>query len=559
MSPGNHTGAKRFKHMQNDLSAFEQLRAVVSRRAPLIVFLAVPILVFGTFLVFGLDSQYDSFARFRLAAGAVADTTGRADELEDEYVYGLFERVVAEENLKNILLKTQALPPTGILSDYQNISDLRNSIRLEMLTQTVLDSGGGRERAVNTGFEVRVRRSDAKAAAEIASHVADSFVAISRSERKAAAMRRINFFSAENERLKQNIFVLEKQLADFKSQNFSMLPEALQANTIVKGRYEQELENVEREIRTLRQNRVFIVDQLRLAKSGQAAGNLQQLEGEYARKAATYSENHPDLVSLRRQIGLLRASGGPVSGGGQAAIIAAKEAELVEALQRYQPEHPDVRRLEREIELLRAEQPSLRTGELFQAETLASVQLQTQLNALDTQLQGLLSRAGQLSGSIRNMELQLSSTPEIERQASSIARELETARDQFRQMLDERMKTEVGLAAIDSGSADRFSLVAAPEIDTERSFPNYPAFILIVLIIATIISTSVAAIAEGFDTKVRSADEIEEIFGVGPLASVPKIKNSVATRARRVTLVSFAIIGFICAPIGYVVAQFVIN
>ena len=63
----------------------------------------------------------------------------------------------------------------------------------------------------------------------------------------------------------------------------------------------------------------------RRARRGRRRTTCRQLEDEYKQKRATYDASHPDLISLRRQIDMLRAGG---STDGHVAAAAAAAAAL---------------------------------------------------------------------------------------------------------------------------------------------------------------------------------------------------------------------------------------
>ena len=209
---------------------------------------------------------------------------------------------------ESIVRETDPYPEFGD-DESAALAEVLDHVSIEMTTQTILEPGGGRERNVNTGFVVSYENQSPEKAQLVAQGLAKAFVELSRAERLAAATGKVKFFAGESRRISDEISEYERQLAVFKERNFERLPETAQANIAVRGRLEQELDGVDREIRSLQQNRVFVAQQLKQAQSGPASGNLRQLEDEYARLSATYADSHPDVVSLRRQIEGLRAAG----------------------------------------------------------------------------------------------------------------------------------------------------------------------------------------------------------------------------------------------------------
>ena len=361
------------------------------------------------------------------------------------------------------------------------------------------------------------------------------------------------------ERLRDEIATFESRLADFKEANFERLPESAQASVAIRGRLEQELDGVEREIRTLRQNRVFVAQQLKQAQMSPMAGNLRQLEEEYARKAAVYAETHPDMIALRRQIENLKRGGAVATGNTLRAQLEQQEAVLAETRQRYSDDHPDVRRLVRTIESLEARIVSGEGDSTGASDTLMSVQLQTQLNALDTQLLGLQARAGELRGRIVELDQQLSSTPEVEREYQEITRGLGSARDQYNLMMAKRLDADVEVAAIETGAADRFLLFTPPSLPWEPAAPPRIGIIVVSAMLALLLGGVAVLVAELADTSVRGHRDILSLMGCAPLAVVPTIHNSryFSQRSRVFLLLAGSVV--IGASILFVAVRMVAN
>ncbi|MEX2150337.1 MAG: hypothetical protein WD793_08970 [Steroidobacteraceae bacterium] len=532
--------------------------AVLRRRRRLMVAVALPIVIVAVILAIALPDIYRSAAKFLLVTDSVEDSAGGSSEFADQYVISLADRVVSGGNLGRIVKEVNPYPEFGD-DESLAVSELRDNVSVEMTTQTTLGAGG-REQVVNTGFTVSFDHLLPEKSQQVASALARIFVEQSRTERLSAARGKIDFYKKEGERTRDEIAEFESQLADFKERNFDQLPETAQANITIRGRIEQELDSVDREIRGIQQNRVFVEQQLRQAQAGPTVNNLTALESEYASKSAIYAENHPDLVTLRRQIEGLRAAGPGTAGNTLQAQLASQRAALAEARQRYSEDHPDIRRMMGNIASLEAR---VAAGESptsnLSGESLAAVQLHTQLNAMNTQLGGLQGRSGQLRSRLEQFESRLGSTPEVEREYQAITRGLGTARSQFDQMVERRMNAEVEAAAISGGAADRFLLTGEPGLPWEPAKPKRLAIIIIGLILATILALSAAVGAEAFDSRVRGGGDVRRTMGHAPLATVPQIHNSVYFNQRARRIVRLAVSILVVTPVLYSLVHFMVN
>ena len=535
---------------------FSEYLATLLRRRRLMIWVALPIILFSTVLAVALPDMYRSTATFRLTSSQVTDGDSAA-EFADQYVMSLADRVLAGSNLSGITEATKPYPEYG--DDLgEASSELRDNVTVAMTVQTILEPSRGRERNINTGFTVAFTHRDSKKAQEVTTALAQSFIKLDREERLRSSKDKVRFFAGEASRTSGEIANYEAQLAAFKEKNFERLPETAQANLSIRARAEQELDNVTREVRSLEQNRVFVAQQLRQAQAGPTATNLRALEEEYARRAAIYSETHPDVVTLRRQIENLRAAGPSTGGNTLQGQLDTARAALAEASQRYSPDHPDIRRMQRNIETLEAR---IAAGESPTAslagESLEAVQLQTQLNALNTQIAGLRGRDQELRGRLEQFEIRLGSTPEVEREYQAISRGLDTARRQFEQMVAGRLNAEMEVAAITSGASDHFVLTNNPGAPWDPSEPKRLAILIVGFIVAAIIALSAVVVAEMLDTRVRGAADIRRTLGLAPLAVIPVIHNSLYWRARTRRLMALGVTVLVATPVLYVLVYFV--
>src|SRR6202008_643904 len=191
---------------------------------------------------------------------------------------------------------------------------------------------------------------------------------------------------------------LEPKLAEFKRTNAGQLPELTEVNMSIMDRAESQLNSINTQMASLRQERVFLSAQLEQARSqGPDAGSVRQLEDQYARMRSTYDESHPDMIALRRQIDSLKFGTSAGSGSSLLSQLNAKRSTLAEARQRYGEEYPDVKKLQRDIATLEARIKSGERGDVEMSDgTPMGMQLRTQINAIVSQLGSLGVQSAEL-------------------------------------------------------------------------------------------------------------------------------------------------------------------
>ncbi len=454
----------------DEMPGFGDYVGIIRKRKRYLFMVGLPILALGALLALALPDIYSSLALVEIegaenirssASPTLQDSIARqSDEplYADQYVQSLSTQVLSDKNLSRLLQQHQ-LYEDQVEDPRSAVKRLRKDIDVNMVTVPILDPESGREREVVTAFTVSYDNRDPQRAYQGAAWLTNAFLEANREDRRSYAQGTAKFFANEAERMRKRVAELEGKLAEFKAKNIGQLPELSGMNLSSMDRAENEINSVESQLQGLRRERVFLVSQLQQARSmGPETNSLQALENEYKQKLATYDTNHPDLISLRRQIDMMRSGGSP---GGMTLRqqVQQQRSILAESRQRYGEEHPDIKRIQRNIDSLEAR---IKSGESADR-TLASdspmaIQLQTQLNATDTQIASLQSRGLELRRKMTDLETRMTAAPQVEREFQTVTRDLASARSKFEELLKRQMDAEVSEAAIAGGTADKFKL-----------------------------------------------------------------------------------------------------
>jgi succinoglycan biosynthesis transport protein ExoP len=535
--PSNYPG---YSSPEPESAGFGEYLGILRRRRKLLLMVGLPIIAIGATLALALPDVYRSEGQIEIeGAQAVKQNPNSLTQdpeespYADQYVRSLSTAVLSDRTLAKLLSEHklydgQADDPAGALQD------LRSDIKVDIVTVPILDPNTGRERDVVTAFSVAYDNKDPQRAQQGAEWLVNAFLAENRNDRQRQAGGRAKFFAGEAERMRTYVAQLEGKLSDFKQKNAGKLPELNEMNLNVMDRTESDIQNVESQMQALRRERVFLVSQLAQARSASPeAGNLRALEDEYARKSVQYDQSHPDLIMLRRQIDQLKA-GGSGAGLSLKAQLQGQRSILAEARQRYSEDHPDVQRIQRNIQSLEARIASGETSDVSTAaDSPMAMQLQTQLNATDTQLAALQARAMELRTKLTGLEGRIVAAPEVERDYQAVTRDLAGARAKYDELLKRQMDAEVSEAAIAGGTADKFQVKSSPKIPDEPAKPQRIAIMIIAVVLAAIASLTAVILAQLFDATVRGARDIQDILGVAPLTAVPVIKHAGVKKHKR--------------------------
>ena len=528
--------------MDSDSNAeFSGYLHAIARRKALLFGVAIPIAVLAILLSLALPDLYTSSALVEIdepsSAQSMAETSG-GESYADQYVTNLKGIVLTDANLRQ-MAQEHDLYPDMAEDEAAMMKRLRRDISVSIVTTPILDPRTGREREVVDAFTLSFdHRVPGKAQAG-AQWLVGAFHAEHRRQRQGRASGAAEFYSKEAERLRTHVAKLEAKLADFKNKHYGQLPELTEVNMSMMDRAESQLAQNETQMRSLRQERVFLAAQLEQARAqGPQAGTLRQLEDQYARMSSSYDEGHPDMIAMRRQIDSLKYGTSASAGSSLRSQLTAKRQTLAEARQRYGAEHPDIKRLERDIGTLETRIKNGERGDVEMSDgTPMGMQLRAQINAVDSQLGSLAAQNAQLRAKMMSIESNVNAAPQVEREYGNLTRDLTISREKYEQLLNRQMDAEVSESAIVGGRADEFRLIQAPMMPAAPSKPERLAILFIGLVAAVVLALTVTVAAEALDPKVRGARDIRELLQVSPLVAIPAIRNS---RSRRRSAWRFA-------------------
>jgi uncharacterized protein involved in exopolysaccharide biosynthesis len=531
--PIAHTAA------DDELPGVGDYLGIVRKRKRLLFMIGVPILALGAALALVLPDIYRSSGLIEIEGAENVRQSGGDPSLQDavarqsdeplyadQYVQSLSTAVLSDKNLARLLEKEQLYEDQAD-DPKSSLQRLRKDIRVDMVTVPILDPESGREREVVTAFTVSYENRDPQRAYAGAKWLTNAFLEGNREDRREYASGTAKFFAAESERMRKRVAELEGKLAEFKAKHVGQLPDLNDLNMSSMDRTENEINSVETQLQGLRRERVFLVAQLQQARStGPETSSIQTLENEYKQKLAIYDPNHPDLISLRRQIDMMRAGGSP-TGMTLRQQLQQQRSILAESRQRYGEDHPDIKRIQRNIESLEAR---IKSGESADT-TLASdspmaVQLQTQLNATDTQIGALQARGAELRRKMTLLETNMNTAPQVEREYATVTRDLDGARTKYQELQRRQMDAEVSEAAIANGTADKFHVKTNPSLPDEPAKPQRIALFAVAFGFALIASLTSIVFAQVLDPTVRGVRDIRDILDVTPLTAVPVIEQS---------------------------------
>ena len=303
---------------------------------------------------------------------------------------------------------------------------------------------------------------------------------------------------------------MEAQISAFKLENDSALPEKLPFLMSQLERAKNELSALEREIYgTHEQQRLMELElSVRTAgltgESASPAGSVTQqliaaLNMELLKKRSVYTDTHPDIQSLKRQIASLEQQA--------STLTDAAPAEVEPSVASLAARDVNSRILSERIESLKARRANLEAKHASVSETVEG------LNKLIVKVPEVQVFLGNLERRHENMRARL----------EELSSKLDDA------TLGERLELDK--------QAERFEVIEQPITPTDPIRPNRPMILLGGLGFAAAAAVAIAFLLEMLNRTVRSTADVTNILGQAPLATIPYITTAGELRRDRKRLV----------------------
>lgn len=526
--------------------------SIAKRRWLLFFLVAGPVLTLAVALAFGLPPLYEASGTLLLEGSQVPDYVVRSTvpTLPDEQVRMITDRVLSDDRLGEIVRTEHPYPELDAQDPAAAVKELRRHLTVKAEDPKLLqDVIGADEKTV--AFTVGFEHSSPEKAQKIARSLVSLYLTENQRAQQELASSTHDFLAAQSKRLEKEMAEKEAALAKFKKEHANSLPELSNMNMQLLDRTQQDVQNNDDELRSLRERVALLQSDLSQLdpyapvydENGKPmlspADQLKMLQRQYVQESATYGRDFPDLVKLRRQIDALSAQTG-LPGVDKSMLqteLDAKLQELANDKQHYGKDYPDVVRLERTVKNLReelAKAPATSTStRVAPPDNPAYIQKQVELQGAQADLNAALKRRDELGQRLADLEGRLTATPEVEREYKSLSRGYQQLSDQFADIQKKQRQAEVAVKLEDARKGQRFSVLRSPQVPSLPSEPNRIAILLLGFALAFAAGAGSMAIAEVSDTTVRSPRDVHRFLEIPPLVMIPYIDNETDVRGRR--------------------------
>jgi uncharacterized protein involved in exopolysaccharide biosynthesis len=434
------------------------------------------------------------------------------------------------------------------------VDRMRRDIKLATISADITDRRTGAPAKATIAFTLSFESESPASAQKIASELTSLFLNENVKNRQQKAAETTSFLQDELKRVGERISVLEQQLSDFKARNQGRTPDLSLANLMASERAETDLARVDRELAFLSDRQRQLQAQLAETRPQAPLGGgalmepddrLRALQLQLTTAQAQFSEDHPDVRRLKREIERLKAGADADAAGGQGsaddreAALRKVEAELSVLRQRYADDHPDVVKLRRTLASLSAvaraapaaaSATTLGVRPAARADNPLYLALKSQIETTTAQLDSLRTERRELLARQAQLGQRVSQAPEVEREQLEMVRELESSRARFRELSDKSMQAQVAEQLERTRKAERFALIEPPVFPERPNRPNRQLIFWMGALLSVAGALGLALLREALSGTVGSPRDVVRLLQVPVLAVLPPLERPVRGR-----------------------------
>lgn len=531
------------QQQQIDLNAYIE---IAKRRKKQMLIPAAGVFVCSVLLAIFLPSIY------RSSATILIETQNISKDVIQTTVSGYVEQRL--QSLSQIVLGRVKLmgliDKMNLYTDYKEkltaeelIEKMRKSILLEPVQADVGNPSAGKNTTATIAFEISFDDRDPKVAASVASELASLFLEANLKAREDTANSAVDFLDQQLEELRKAIDIKEQALSGFKETNLTALPELQQLNLSTLDKMDRDRVSLEEQIRSLQSRKAYLDGQLATIDpySGTIGPDGQRYmspKEEHERLRRTYmtlrsslSEQHPDVVKVKRQ---LAAMGKEVSGPQDVKIYAdalrAKQEQLAKLSETVSDKHPDIIALRNEINSLNKDmqraQSNIQMPPRAQDEPSnpAYIALKAQATSTQLEIRGVQAQMSRLMGMQLDYQKRLEEAPKVEQTYQGMLRELESDKLKFRELSGRLMAARESKGLEESQIGDKFSLIAPPLVPEKPIKPKRKLIVFLGVILAMGVGLGTGFLLETMDHSVRTPEALSLLTKTPILAVIPLIE-----------------------------------
>jgi uncharacterized protein involved in exopolysaccharide biosynthesis len=457
----------------------------------------------------------------------------------DQRIQSLNQQILSRTKLLEIIRQFDLYPKMREKYPQEEVIEtMRNNISIELISAEVANQKQRKQEGVTIAFTIAYRGKNPNTVLQVASTLASLYLQENLKIREQQAKTTTRFLEAELKGIQERIKTIGQKLTEFKTKHEGILPELQQFNLAQAERLEKEIDQFTVRIQAAEDRKIYLEGQLATVKPDtpliSATGErvmdpqsrLKALEVALCDLQSRYSEDHPDICKVKREMGELQKLSG--SSGGSPSLKRQKltqlKAELAQKQGRYSDQHPEVIKLKKGIsELEKIPESRSPSQPVAQPENPAYINLLSNIQAANNDIQALKRQKFELQEKLAMYRNRLEQAPKVEQEYLALTRDYENAHAKHQEIMNKILEARIAEGMEESQKAEKFTIIDPAILPENPVSPKRGLIFLAGFLLSMGAGLGMVALTENLDHSVKSADELAWLTGLPVLGSIARI------------------------------------
>ena len=553
--------------MDNELN-IQHIKSFIKRRKKSFVSAFLLCFLVGVGIAIFLPPIYTSQALIRIEDQQIPEKLIQSTitDYAEERIKKISQEILSRPKLLEIIDTFDLYLESGKnQSATKLVEQMRKDISIQTIQARMKSKKVGSNLSVAVAFSLSYDGKDPVKVQKVAETLSKLYLEEDIKTRERLIVGATDFLKKEQQRLIREISRQEKTISEFKQNHLRELPDDRSYNLQALTRLENSLDNTERKLQLLRQQKVLlevelantnplipiVIDGKDLALN--PSERLKKLRLLLASRQSVYSEKHPEIKKLKKEIYKLEQE---VKGTDDsiAKIKKLKQLEVRLASQRAKlgPKHPDVKAMKREIAILQKEVNNLITenAKIKISEEMPDsplyINLKTRIATMTMEIEALELEKLKLASEIDEFQRRIEIIPAVEKELKALTLDYENQKRNYVEISNKLMNAQLVQEMEGDEKGARFTITSPAYLPEEPSKPDRLMIIILSFLLAVGISSALVAFQEYIDDSIRTPNQLRELMEVPVLSAISYIETSEEKRQRRAKKLIWAAAALSC-------------
>ncbi|MBW1829495.1 MAG: hypothetical protein JRI74_08755 [Deltaproteobacteria bacterium] len=426
------------------------------------------------------------------------------------------QQVLSRISLNRMIRKFDLYGSNKKILAEDKIELFREKIKIEPTYQTIQSKRSNLKYQEISSFAISFRYEDPTAAKEVANELAASVISENLKMREAHVMGTSTFLFDELASVEKELAEKEEILKQYREKYMGELPGQLDTNLKFLERLHGQLDQRNRDLRTAENRKIIIKEQIAGSTIINVDGKIipadvSSLRIELASLELKYSDNHPDIIRLRK-------------------MIAKVDAEI----SRVETDLEDGKDLPWINETLRLQ---------FQQVTL-------EIKDIKTEIRQILSE-------VKQYKTKIAQSPKREQELAFLKRDYDNMRGLYDTLYSRKVNAEIAVSMERKQKGEQFRIIEPAITPTIPVEPRIGIVFVLAVALGLGLGSGLAVLKETMDTSYKTPEEIKEDLRLPILVELPfQYTETKLKEIKRKNAFAYATVGlcFILSAIGIALA-----